>query len=281
MPASGEDGKGSKVAESTSLGRGLAILRAMNATRAYVSLHDLHQMTGIPKSSIVRLLKRFIADGYVARVAKPGHYRLAAGIVELSKGLDPVWAAVEAVERRPALLAGHKWPVAIGTRDGASLVVLFSTRRIDSPYSFKPSTVGRRPPLLTLAMGTAYLAFCDDVERRRAAADIAERGSRLSAVRDEIGRVAAETRERGYGLRVGGKGQDTSVAVPIFGVTDELIGVLVESSFAAATSIQDIKSIARTLTCTSDAIQNEIRARDADHGRSSVTSAALPFHPLA
>lgn len=262
---------------STSLGRGLAILRTMNATGKYVSLRQLHERTGIPKPSIVRLLKRFIADGYVAKVAKPGHYRLAAGITELSRGLDPVWAAIDALERRADLLAEYKWPVAIGTREGASLVVLFSTRRLDSPYSFKPSTFGRHPPLLTLAMGMAYLAFCDDAERRRAAADIAASTSRSDDVLPHVDRVIAATRERGFGLRVGGKGEDTSVAVPIYGARGELIGVLAESSFAVATSSDDVGRVARALTRTAAAIRDEILAYDTVRDTPSGTPTGWAF----
>ncbi len=274
--ADGEEGE-PPTSRSTSLGRGLAILRTMNATGKYVSLRQLHERTGIPKPSIVRLLKRFIADGYVAKVAKPGHYRLAAGITELSRGLDPAWAAIDALERRPDLLAEYKWPVAIGTREGASLIVLFSTRRVDSPYSFKPSTFGRHPPLLTLAMGMAYLAFCDDAERRRAAADIAASTSRSDDVLPHVDRVIAATRERGFGLRIGGKGEDTSVAVPIYGATGELIGVLAESSFAVVTTTDDVKHVARALTRTAAAIRDEILAFDTVRDTPPATSIAWTF----
>ena len=235
----------------------------MNASRPYASLRRLHAETGLPKPSIVRLLEGFIAEGYVARTRKRGFYRLTSKTAELSTGWDPVWAAVEAVETLPALLSDYKWPVAIGTRDGSGMLVLFSTRRPDSPYSFRPSTFGATAPLLTSAMGQAFLAYCDDGERWRAATDVSSATATPETVLLDINRAAVETRARGYGLRLGQKGQDTSVSVPIFGARRELIGVIVETSFAAATSAADVQSYARALDVTAGLLEKEIRRLDA------------------
>lgn len=250
---------------SGSLGRGLAILRAMNTLRPYASLRQLHGETKLPKPSIVRLLESFIAQGYIARTRKRGFYRLTSKIAELATGWDPVWAAVEAVERLPALLSDYKWPVAIGTRDAAGMLVLFSTRSAGSPYSFRPSTFGARAPLLTSAMGQAFLAYCDDGERWRAATDASSATDALETVLLDINRTAVETRARGYGLRLGQKGQDTSVSVPIFGARRELIGVIVETSFAAATSAADVQNYAQALDVTAGLLEKEIRRLDAAH----------------
>ena len=225
-----------------------------------MSLGALHAATGFPKPSIVRLLERLIADRVVARVSKPGCYRLTAELAELGRGFEPSWIAVDAVVRQPELLSGYKWPVAIGTRDGASLLVLFSNRRPDSPYSFRPSTVGTRLPLLTTAMGTAYLTYCDDGERERAAQDLGVAGSGSGWAADEIAKVTESTRARGYGLRLGGRGESTTVALPILNEAGALYGVIAQSAFAAATTATDIKTSARELRATALLLQQYIRS---------------------
>jgi IclR family mhp operon transcriptional activator len=147
-----------------SASRTLLLLEELNRHRV-TSIDRLHKATGLPKSTVVRLMKSLCAMGYAANDRRQGGYAVASRVKSLSNGFHGDPLVVEAA--RPWAIAftrQYHWPIAIAVLDRSSVVVRFSTIP-DSPVSPFHGTLNTHLSLLGRALGRAYLAFCPTSER--------------------------------------------------------------------------------------------------------------------
>jgi IclR family transcriptional regulator, mhp operon transcriptional activator len=158
--------------------RALDVLRTVNRLRI-ASIQQIHEATGLPKPSIVRMLETLLAEGYVARDNMCGGYWVTSRAHELALGCEGISQIIEIA--RPfaiELTQQLKWPIGIGVLDGDAIAIKFWTGTI-SPLVHTNTVLGLRPDLVTTAMGRALLAFCPNSEReaqiRRMRADPARR----------------------------------------------------------------------------------------------------------
>ncbi len=197
--------------------RALQILRAMNK-QPVSSVAVIHQHTGIPKATIVRLLQTLQADGLVRHAPQYGSYYLTSEVTALASGYHSEPRIVEACSAVcEALTKTHKWPVSVAVHDGDAMIVRYSTIP-NSPLSFFHSTINMRLSLVTQALGRAYLAFCTPTEQD-ALIELLVRASGEPVVGQEAGirRMLAEVHERGYALRDPRVRPDSAtIAVPVF-----------------------------------------------------------------
>jgi IclR family mhp operon transcriptional activator len=214
--------------------KALELLLVLNR-RPASTIQDLSSDTGWPKSTIHRLLENLSEAGFVARDEVKSLYRLTGKVRDLSRGFGEDCLVTDiGAEVLRRVTSEIDWPLAIGTRQGLEMVVRYSTMPY-SPLAIKPTTTANRHPLLTSAMGTAYLAYCPSVERaflldalRRSNRPDAAVAKDSGAVQSIINRV----KRRGYGVRLAKKRTDgSSFAVPIF-ADQHLAGVLCMTVFA-------------------------------------------------
>ena len=147
-----------------SVRRAFELLEELNRQRVNAVRH-LHRATGLPKSTIVRLLETLSALGYVVNDRRQGGYQVTSQVHSLSCGFHADPLVVEA--GRPWAIEftrRQQWPVAIAVLDRDAVIVRFSTIP-ESPLSPFHATVNMRLKLLTRALGRAYLAFCPANER--------------------------------------------------------------------------------------------------------------------
>ena len=147
-----------------SVRRTFALLEELNRQRI-TSVQHLFQVTGLPKSTIVRLLETLRILGYVTNDPRQGGYQVTSGVRSLSTGFHGDPLVVEAA--RPWAIEftrQFKLPIGIGVFDQDTMVVRFSTT-LDSPISPFHATINMKLRMLTRAMGRAYLAFCPAAER--------------------------------------------------------------------------------------------------------------------
>jgi IclR family mhp operon transcriptional activator len=181
------------------LARGLAALRAIQS-RPGTTLHELHQLLGADKATLLRSLRTLEDAGFVARRIADGGYLPVAETVAPPRWLPLTEAARPVLE---ALCRDISWPTDLAVRDGATMLVLESNRRLAS-IRVNRHALGFRPHMLWSAVGRAWLAFCGDAERAgilallRASPAPADRAAREEGW---IERLLAETRARGYGVR--------------------------------------------------------------------------------
>ena len=68
------------------LSRGLELLSFLSeSSTGNESLHTLHEITGLPRSTLIRLLTVLEKDHYVRRVNKENSYRLGSAVVDLAQ----------------------------------------------------------------------------------------------------------------------------------------------------------------------------------------------------
>src|SRR5262245_62289144 len=147
-----------------SVRRPFALLEELNRQRI-TSVQHLHATTGLPKSTIVRLLETLCLLGYVRNDPRQGGYQITSGVRSLSAGFHGDPLVVEAA--RPWAIEftrRFKLPIGIAVFDRDTMVVRYSTT-LDSPISPFHATINMKLRMLTRAMGRAYLAFCPEVER--------------------------------------------------------------------------------------------------------------------
>src|SRR5258708_19900068 len=136
--------------------RTLLLLEELNRHRV-TSIDSLHKATGLPKSTVVRLMKSLCAMGYAANDRRQGGYAVASRVKSLSNGFHGDPLVVEAA--RPWAIAftrQYHWPIAIAVLEKSSVVVRFSPIP-DSPVSPSHATLTTRLTLLPPPLRRPYL----------------------------------------------------------------------------------------------------------------------------
>lgn len=189
------------VKEIRALARGVKVVEALCRLGA-CSLAELHRATGLPKSTLRRILFTFeqatflrcsLGDGlYRANIQVPAFLSAA----DASPSIGRIAAAAKPVLAE--LSAKASWPTDLMVRDGLQLRIV-ETNRMLSPFPVNRLEIGDHVDMLSSGVGRAYLAFCPQAER----AEIIKQMRRVygTEVLADLPRILDETRERGYGVR--------------------------------------------------------------------------------
>jgi IclR family transcriptional regulator, mhp operon transcriptional activator len=146
--------------------RGLSVLEALNR-QPVSTVEHLADATGLPKPTVVRMLGHLVSAAYVQRLPRRRGYMLDERVLALSAGYRSPDAVVRmARPHLSAFTAEHKWPVTIATLDVDAMRNRGGTLQ-QSPFTTQGDhgRMSRRVPMLTSALGRAYLAFCPPDER--------------------------------------------------------------------------------------------------------------------
>jgi IclR family mhp operon transcriptional activator len=198
--------------------RGLDVLVALNQERN-ATVATLSQRTSLHRTTVYRVLETLEQLGFVRRGLGDESFRLTRQVCTLSDGFDASERiASVASPYLDELLDEVLWPSSVAT-PGADAMIIRETTHGRSEWFVHDVSVGTRSPVLTTAMGRAYLAFCGAQERAEILDTIARSdAAEAPLARDEryVNRVLETTRASGYGLSFG----DTeaafgSVALPI------------------------------------------------------------------
>ena len=217
------------------IARTFAVLRAMNQHR-FSTVSELHRETGLPKSTVHRLLATLVNCGYVTKDVERSVYLLTEQVLELSEGYGEESRLVSAsapIARR--LTREIKWPIAIGTFDYDALVVQYSTRPY-SHFTLRPSTVNKRFPLFKSAMGQAWFSFVQQHTRDEVIAALREDDLQQDPIIGndyQLKLFVRQVQRRGYGLREGNRGESSHISVPIVRGQD-VLGVIGASVFSSS-----------------------------------------------
>lgn len=184
------------------LERGLQVLRTLHANRIS-SLQDIHALTGIPKPTLLRILRTLNREGLVSRRLADGHYRISA-LTTAARKHDRHDRVAEAAAPVLDRLCRHVlWPSDLMVPAGTHMEVR-ETTRMHSPLVLPLKHIGRSIGWLLTGVGRAYLAFCPASERQRIIQKLQKSDSlddRLARNPGRLDRILAETRDRGYGIR--------------------------------------------------------------------------------
>ena len=184
------------------LERGLDVLQALQ-TGPGAGLKDLHAITGLPKATLLRILRTLAERNLVWQRMADGAY-LPSSRSARAPGDD----ASRLVEVASPIMAGLcervNWPSVLTVRRGAQMEVI-ETNRPRSHVSHLPlGPVGARVSMLLTSTGRAYFSFCSQEEREEILAQLqAEAAPEAALARDAVwvARMVAQTQAQGYGLR--------------------------------------------------------------------------------
>lgn len=197
----------SEVRGVAALERGLSILEAFKRGKEILTLAELAELTGLYKSTILRLCASLLHFGYLQRM-DDGRFRLGAAVFPLARLYQSAFnlrdAAVPALR---SLTARTSETSSFYVRDGDSEVCL---HRIASPHPVRDAGVGEgaRFPIDNSACSVVISAF------------LGHRGVAFERARKEIVALALPSN------RVAGV---SAIVCPVFAVHQNLAGVLLLS----------------------------------------------------
>lgn len=148
----------------TALARGLDVLRCFSRNSALLGPKEVARMSGLPKSTVTRLIYTLSKLDFLNYVQESGKYRLGPAMLSLNTSpreqLD-VREIARPLMQELASATGAQ--VALGVRDQLSLLYL-ETFKSQSVVTINLN-IGSRIPLAVTAGGRAYLAGMSSNER--------------------------------------------------------------------------------------------------------------------
>jgi IclR family transcriptional regulator, mhp operon transcriptional activator len=194
------------------LSRGLRVLDVLREVRA-ASLHDLHRATGIPKPTLIRILKTASEHGLVWRRMVDGAFLPSHTLHRRPAGDDDAWLAEIASPVLEELSGRLQWPSVLAVPRLDHMETLETNSRRTYFDALPPNPHGFRVNVLGSASGRAYLAFCPPQERAAVLSRLRQKdvpAHRAAFDVPALERVLAATRERGYAVRAPDFGGDYS-----------------------------------------------------------------------
>jgi DNA-binding IclR family transcriptional regulator len=201
----------------TPLARGLAVLDAFAGTDRWLCNHDLVQRTGLPASTISRLLRSLVTLGYLRHDEERRKYRLAAASLTLGYAASANAAIQRAanVEMRKFAEATNSY-VLLGTRDRLDVIVLETCVGSKAVLDLRlPASTRMR--IATSLMGWVLMAALPELERCYLQSHIERKaGPRWPALRLRMQDKLAQVERQGFGMLLGEwEPELASVAAPV------------------------------------------------------------------
>ena len=189
--------------------RSFAVLEALSR-RPHGTITALAEVTALPRPTVVRLLKTLTELGYATQVSRAAGYRLTDKVLGLAQGIRFVDHLVDvAAPHMSRFTKKYGWPLYLGTISDRAITIRYSTAT-ESPMSFERSALQKKSPILSSALGRAWLAFCAPDERR---AVLDHLGVKPDA---KLGAAFARIRRDGYSFTIlprSGRLQGIGVAI--------------------------------------------------------------------
>ena len=188
----------------TALARGLEVLHRLQ-TEGALTLADLHARTGLPKATLLRILKTLLERGVVWQRMADGAWLPSHSLAELAGRMDREGRLVEqASPVLESLTARLRWPSVLAVPRLTHMAVIETnvSRAYFADIPLGP--VGFAVNMLRSASGRAFLAFAEApvresvLEALRRSDRPGDRGARDPAY---VAHLLAETRAQGFGLR--------------------------------------------------------------------------------
>lgn len=207
------------------LARGLEVLERLDECSG-ATLHELHQMTGMSKATLLRILQTLMAHRWVHCTLGEGIYHLGEGAREV--GRSPRRESLIAELATPILeqlCRKAAWPSDVALFNGMTMEIVETTRK-QAPIIINRKVIRLRPHMLWSALGRAYLAFCPPAECDEILSALRRsphQENRAARDRARVQSLLDETRAQGYGVRERGywiKGTELypdigAIAVPV------------------------------------------------------------------
>ncbi|MBV9882280.1 MAG: helix-turn-helix domain-containing protein [Sphingomonadaceae bacterium] len=189
-----------KVKSVRSLERGIDVLLEIHRSRA-ASLRELHESTGLPKATLLRMLLTLSKRGLVWQRIADGAFLPSRLHKVVDWDADSASALAELASPHLAELSRRiAWPsvLAVPRLDHVEIIETNSSlNRLDSAVL---GPIGLKLSYIHTATGRAYLAACDAVERAAIINRLKPRDASPGSVA-ALERIVAQTSARGWSER--------------------------------------------------------------------------------
>ncbi len=141
-----------------SVSKTLEVLEQFIDSNQEKGIHELSASTGIPVSTMQRLVNTLEARGYLMQNPRSFKYRLGLTLYHLYKSYFHTFHWVDqARQHMEALVQKHGETVNLGCLEGRNIAFL---AKIDSPHVLRPSySIGARYPAYCSSLGKCLLAY--------------------------------------------------------------------------------------------------------------------------
>lgn len=259
-----------QVKEIRAVSRAAVVIDAL-CRREACSLAELHHETGLPKSTLRRILATFERTGFVRCSLADGLYRANIGVPWCAASIDNPRISQVVAAATPVLRDLSRevpWPSDVLVRRGTRLQIV-ETNRPMTPLKVNQLAIGDQVDMLNTAVGRAYLAFCPDDERDGIFREVQACWS--ASDRDRIEASLRETRRRGYGERdaafTGGTSQFPFLADKLFAVAvpalfRSKVVCCINLLWPASAGVNDVPSLVSLLeSCAHKIVDNYLAGR--------------------
>ena len=198
------------VKEIKSLHKAIDLLEVLAEWDGF-SLAQLNKATGIPKATLLRILRTLEKRQLARRSLADDMYRTNLDIPRMQvsrthrrKNSTELSLIAQAAAAEFGFLAERlPWPSDLFVRNGLNMELLESSRRY-SPLVVNRNQIGDQVDIILSAVGRAYLAFCPKNEQNEVLGSLYTGGrfsSPLSIKRAQLLNDLKTVRLRGYGCR--------------------------------------------------------------------------------
>jgi len=143
--------------------RGISVMRVLEELGT-ASLHQLHEKTGLHRTTLLRILLTLEQQELVRRGLGDGLYRNTFGLRRMTGTLDEFDRLAEvAGPVLGRLCETVKWPSDLMVRNGHFMEIKETSRR-QTPFLVNRDEIGHQVSFCVTAVGRAYLAFCPTEE---------------------------------------------------------------------------------------------------------------------
>lgn len=241
------------------------IFSLFTAERSELSVIDVAERLGRPRSTVYRLLSRIEREGFLDRDTVSGRYRLGmrlAMLGDLATRSTPLQRLVLPVMQRLSETTGETATLMV-LRDGEGVVV----NRVESnlPVMAK-GMLGRYWPLHASAGGKVFLAWLPEARRRELLARtlVGFTSTTITDVR-ELERELEQARRRGYTVVRGEFIKDVwGVAAPIWNHRNELEAAITLGGPRSHVTPAQLPVLGRAVIDACDEISRDLGYRSVD-----------------
>lgn len=192
----------------TPLVRALALLSAFAPQERWLGNGQLAQRTGLPPSTVSRIVRSLVQLGYLLYDGTQRKFRLAPAVLGLGYAAI-AHSAIQGLagERMAAFARQHRVHVCLAVRDRLNLVVLECRRSLEAPVML-PLHVGMRVGIALSPMGWSLLAALPELERSYLLENVQRRMARRTPqdwtlLRRRVLEGMAQVGEKGYCTAIG------------------------------------------------------------------------------
>ncbi|MEP4380061.1 MAG: helix-turn-helix domain-containing protein [Alphaproteobacteria bacterium] len=183
--------------------RGISVMRALEELGT-ASLHQLHEYTGLHRTTLLRILLTLEQQELVRRGLGDGLYRNTFGLRRMTGTLDEFDRLAEIAGPVLGRLCERvKWPSDLMVRNGKFMEIKETSRR-QTPFLVNRDEVGHQVGFAVTAVGRAYLAFCPRAEYDEILDELARSAhpaDQLARTPEKLEPILEQVRAQGYATR--------------------------------------------------------------------------------